>query len=121
MLRAADAVIGSDGPRRIELADEASDGHPVECGRGARVHLAEQLAHDTTLLFSLVRWGFGIYADQLMAGNFNYTNPDKTFGVSLSARKQEGKGGSVQATENYWNVQPGTGTMPSNPHIGPIM
>ncbi len=26
----------------------------------------------TTLLFSLVRWGFGIYADQLMAGNFNY-------------------------------------------------
>jgi membrane protein len=25
----------------------------------------------TTFLFSLVRWGFGVYADQLMAGNFN--------------------------------------------------
>lgn len=26
----------------------------------------------TTLFFSLVRWGFGIYADHLIKGNFNY-------------------------------------------------
>ena len=52
-----------------------------------------------------------------LSGIFSYTNPDKTFGVSLSASHQKRKGGSVQATENYWNVQPWTGTMPGNPNV----
>jgi len=52
-----------------------------------------------------------------LSGIFSYSNPDKTFGVSLSASQQKRKGGSVQATENYWNVQPWTGTMPGNPTV----
>ncbi|HJS35528.1 MAG TPA: TonB-dependent receptor, partial [Pseudoxanthomonas sp.] len=52
-----------------------------------------------------------------LSGIFSYTNPDKTFGVSLSASHQKRKGGSVQATENYWNVQPWTGTMPGDPTV----
>ena len=52
-----------------------------------------------------------------VSGIFSWTNPDKTFGVGLSASYQERKGGSVQATENYWNVQPWTGTLPGNPNV----
>ncbi|MGH8061674.1 MAG: TonB-dependent receptor [Pseudoxanthomonas sp.] len=52
-----------------------------------------------------------------LSGIFSFTNADKTFGVGLSASKQKRKGGSVQATENYWNVQPWTGTMPGNPTV----
>lgn len=52
-----------------------------------------------------------------LSGIFSYTNPDKTFGVGLSTSYQKRKGGSVQATENYWNVQPWTGTMPGNPDV----
>ncbi|KRG69666.1 TonB-dependent receptor [Pseudoxanthomonas dokdonensis] len=52
-----------------------------------------------------------------VSGIFSYTNPDKTFGVGLSASYQKRHGGSVQATENYWNVQPWTGTMPGNPNV----
>ena len=52
-----------------------------------------------------------------LSGIFSYSNPEKTFGVSLSASQQKRKGGSVQATENYWNVQPWTGTMPGNPAV----
>jgi len=52
-----------------------------------------------------------------LSGIFSYTNADKTFGVGLSASSQKRKGGSVQATENYWNVQPWTGTMPGDPDI----
>ncbi len=48
-----------------------------------------------------------------LSGIFSYSNPEKTFGVSLSASQQKRKGGSVQATENYWNVQPWTGSMPA--------
>lgn len=52
-----------------------------------------------------------------LSGIFSYSNPEKTFGVSLSASQQKRKGGSVQATENYWNVQPWTGSMPGNPTV----
>ena len=52
-----------------------------------------------------------------VSGIFSYTNTDKTFGVLLNASYQERHGGSVQATENYWNVQPWTGTMPGNPDV----
>ena len=52
-----------------------------------------------------------------LSGIFSFTNTDKTFGVGLSASKQKRKGGSIQATENYWNVQPWTGTMPGNPTV----
>jgi len=52
-----------------------------------------------------------------LTGIFSYTNPDKTFGVGLNASYQKRKGGSVQATENYWNIQPWTGTMPGNPVV----
>ena len=52
-----------------------------------------------------------------LSGIFSYTNPERTFGVGVSASYQKRKGGSVQATENYWNVQPWTGTMPGNPAV----
>ncbi|UYC12673.1 TonB-dependent receptor [Xanthomonas sp. CFBP 8445] len=52
-----------------------------------------------------------------LSGIFSYSNPDKTFGVGVSASYQKRKGGSVQATENYWNVQPWTGSMPGNPTV----
>ncbi|RPE81866.1 TonB-dependent receptor [Vulcaniibacterium tengchongense] len=45
-----------------------------------------------------------------VSGIFSYTNADKTFGVGLSASYQKRHGGSVQATENAWNIQPWTGT-----------
>lgn len=52
-----------------------------------------------------------------LSGIFSYTNPDKTFGVGLSTSYQKRKGGSVQATNNYWNIQPWTGTMPGDPAV----
>jgi TonB-dependent receptor len=52
-----------------------------------------------------------------LSGIFSYTNPDKTFGVGLSASSQKRKGGSVQSTVNYWNIQPWTGTMPGDPTV----
>lgn len=44
------------------------------------------------------------------SGIFSYSNDDRTWGVGLSASYQERHGGSVQATENGWNVQRWTGT-----------
>jgi TonB-dependent receptor len=52
-----------------------------------------------------------------VSGIFSWTNDDKTFGVGLSASYQKRHGGSVQATDNYWNIQPWTGTMPGNPTV----
>lgn len=52
-----------------------------------------------------------------VSGIFSFTNADKTFGIGVSASSQKRKGGSVQATENYWNVQEWTGTMPGNPNV----
>ena len=52
-----------------------------------------------------------------LSGIFSFTNADKTFGVGINASYQKRKGGSVQATNNYWNIQPWTGTMPGNPDV----
>ncbi|MEP7185687.1 MAG: TonB-dependent receptor [Rhodanobacter sp.] len=43
------------------------------------------------------------------SGNFSYANPDKTWGIGLDASFAKRHGGSVQSTENNWNVQPWTG------------
>jgi TonB-dependent receptor len=48
-----------------------------------------------------------------LSGIFSYTNPDKTWGVGLSASFQRRSGGSIQATENAWNIQRWTGTDPA--------
>ena len=40
-----------------------------------------------------------------VSGIFSFTNDDKTWGVGLSASYQKRHGGSVQATENDWNIQ----------------
>ncbi len=48
-----------------------------------------------------------------VSGIFSYTSPDKVWGIGLSASYQKRHGGSVQATENTWNVQPWTGTDPA--------
>jgi TonB-dependent receptor len=48
-----------------------------------------------------------------LSGIFSYTNDDKTWGVGLSASYQKRNGGSVQATENAWNIQRWTGTEPA--------
>lgn len=45
-----------------------------------------------------------------ISGIFSMTNDDKTWGVGLSASYQERHGGSVQATENAWNIQEWNGT-----------
>ncbi|MGB3462021.1 TonB-dependent receptor [Rhodanobacter lindaniclasticus] len=45
-----------------------------------------------------------------VSGNFSYANPDKTWGIGLDASYTKRHGGSVQATENTWAVQPWTGT-----------
>ncbi len=59
-----------------------------------------------------------------VSGLFSYANPDKTFGIGLSASYQKRHGGDVQATENQWNIrtwpdagipsQLGSGTAVSN-------
>lgn len=48
-----------------------------------------------------------------VSGIFSYTNDDKTWGVGLSASYQKRHGGSVQSTENAWNMQRWTGTDPA--------
>ncbi|MFC3549890.1 TonB-dependent receptor [Lysobacter cavernae] len=48
-----------------------------------------------------------------VSGIFSYTNDDKTWGVGLSASYQKRHGGSVQSTENAWNIQRWTGTDPA--------
>ena len=44
------------------------------------------------------------------SGNFSYANPDKTWGIGLDASFAKRRGGSAQATENLWAIQPWTGT-----------
>ncbi|KFA18692.1 TonB-dependent receptor [Xanthomonas vasicola pv. musacearum NCPPB 4392] len=56
---------------------------------------------------------FGDSLTPEVSGIFSYTNPDKTFGIGLSASYQKRHGGSVQATENTWNIQRWTGTDPA--------
>jgi TonB-dependent receptor len=43
------------------------------------------------------------------SGNFSYANPDKTWGIGIDASFAKRHGGSVQATENTWAVQPWDG------------
>jgi TonB-dependent receptor len=45
-----------------------------------------------------------------VSGIFSMTNDDRTWGVGLSASYQERHGGSVQFTENAWNIQEWNGT-----------
>ncbi|AKC87259.1 TonB-dependent receptor [Pseudoxanthomonas suwonensis] len=45
-----------------------------------------------------------------VSGIFSYANPDKTWGVGVNASYQKRHGGSVQATENTWNVARWSGT-----------
>ncbi|MEZ0469240.1 TonB-dependent receptor [Luteimonas salinilitoris] len=45
-----------------------------------------------------------------LSGIFSYTNPDKTWGIGVNGSYQKRHGGSVQATENGWNVARWTGT-----------
>ena len=53
---------------------------------------------------------FGNSVTPDFSGNFSYANPDKTWGIGIDASFDKRHGGSVQATENAWNVQPWTGT-----------
>ncbi len=45
-----------------------------------------------------------------VSGIFSMTNDDKTWGVGLSASYQKRHGGSIQFTENAWNIQAWEGT-----------
>ena len=45
-----------------------------------------------------------------ISGIFSYANADKTWGIGVNASYQKRRGGSVQATENTWNVARWTGT-----------
>jgi TonB-dependent receptor len=86
------------------LTDRPFNHNGVVASAGAKVVSDESQPFDSDLTPEL-------------SGIFSYTNPDKTFGVGVSASYQKRKGGSVQATNNYWNVQPWTGTMPGNPNV----
>ncbi len=64
-----------------------------------------------------------------VSGIFSYASPDKVWGVGVAASYQKRHGGSVQATENNWNVsrwngpdgilRPG-GTITNAPAIGQL-
>lgn len=56
---------------------------------------------------------FGSSTTPEVSGLFSYANPDKTWGFGINASYQKRHGGSGQATENAWNVQPWTGTDPA--------
>ncbi|GAB3508891.1 TonB-dependent receptor [Pseudoxanthomonas daejeonensis] len=45
-----------------------------------------------------------------LSGIFSYANADKTWGIGLNASLEKRHGGSVQASENGWNVSRWTGT-----------
>ncbi|HET7267551.1 MAG TPA: TonB-dependent receptor [Oleiagrimonas sp.] len=47
------------------------------------------------------------------SGTFSYASPEKTWGIGLNVSYHKRHGGSVQATENAWDVQPWTGTDPA--------
>jgi len=53
---------------------------------------------------------FGTDVEPELSGIYSFTNDDQTWGVGLSASLQKRHGGSVQATENAWNIQRWTGT-----------
>lgn len=55
---------------------------------------------------------FGNSITPEVSGIFSYTSKDKVWGIGLSASYQKRHGGSVQATENTWNIQRWTGTDP---------
>lgn len=55
---------------------------------------------------------FGNSITPEMSGIFSYTSADKVWGIGLSASYQKRHGGSVQSTENTWNIQRWTGTDP---------
>ena len=57
------------------------------------------------------------------SGNFSYANPDKTWGIGLDASFAKRHGGSVEATENNWAIQPWTGAANGfnfDPTKGPV-
>jgi len=56
---------------------------------------------------------FGNSITPELSGIFSYTSKDKVWGIGLSASYQKRHGGSVQATENTWNVQRWTGSDPA--------
>ena len=59
---------------------------------------------------------FGNDVTPELSGIFSYTNDAGTWGVGLNASYQKRDGGSVQANENDWNIQPWTGlTLPCVP------
>jgi TonB-dependent receptor len=53
---------------------------------------------------------FGSDATPEISGIFSYASPDKVWGVGVNASYQKRHGGSIQATENAWNVSRWTGT-----------
>ncbi len=55
---------------------------------------------------------FGNSITPELSGIFSYTSKDKVWGIGVSASYQKRHGGSVQATENTWNIQRWTGTDP---------
>ncbi|MCR6686456.1 TonB-dependent receptor [Pseudoxanthomonas sp.] len=72
---------------------------------------------------------FGSDITPEVSGVFSYASPDKVWGIGLSASYQKRHGGSVQATENNWNIarwnggagvlRPG-GTIVNAPEIGQL-
>lgn len=56
---------------------------------------------------------FGSDVTPEFSGIFSYASDDHTWGVGLNGSYQERDSGSVQSTENAWNIQRWTGTEPA--------
>ena len=132
-------VGGVDGGTRAfnfaQLASEAINGievyktgqaHVPSGGIGATINILtdKPLNHSGVVASAGAKLGYdksqpfeGDDATPELSGIFSWTNPDKTFGIGLNASYQKRKGGSVQATENNWNIQPWTGSMPGGPDV----
>ena len=127
-----DVVIGGEGAGTrsfnfAQLASEAISGVQVyKTGRadfatggiGATVNIKTARPLDTDgLVFNLggksVMDESAPFDDEFtpeLSGIFSYTSDDRRWGVGLNASYAERHGGSVQATENAWNIQAWNGT-----------
>ena len=111
------AQLASEAIRGIEVY-KTSRANAPSGGIGATINILtdKPFNHDGTVASAGVNGlvdesqPFGTDVSPELSGIYSWTNDDKTWGVGLSASFQKRHGGSVQATENAWNIQRWTGT-----------
>src|SRR5262245_61509327 len=111
------AQLSSDAISRIEVYKTSRADIPTG-GIGATLNVVTARPFDTSgLVMSL--GGKAVKDDSApfdskvtpeVSGIFSYTSDDRRWGVGLNGSYQERDGGSVQGTENAWNIQEWNGT-----------